>query len=67
MVTLLKSPVQTWSSVHAWTDTTVELLLDNPAIYLDELQRELRQHTGTWTSISRIFAQSAALDSLEKC
>ena len=36
-------------------DTIIELLLDSPAMYLDELQRELHQHTGTWTSISTIF------------
>ena len=36
-------------------DTIIELLMDNPAMYLDELQRELHQNTGTWTSISTIF------------
>ena len=36
-------------------DTIIELLMDNPAMYLDELQQELHQSTGTWTSISTIF------------
>ena len=36
-------------------DTIIELLMDNLAMYLDELQQELHQSTGTWTSISIIF------------
>ena len=36
-------------------DTITELLMDSPAMYLDERQQELHQSTGTWTSISTIF------------
>ena len=36
-------------------DTIIESLMYNPAMYLDELQQELHQSTGTWTSISTIF------------
>ena len=32
----------------------VESLLANPAIYLDELQEELYETTGTWCSVSTI-------------
>ena len=59
---------QAWSKPHENEDTImiIELLMDNPAMYLDELQQELHQSTGTWTSISTIFVLSVVLDSLEK-
>lgn len=36
-------------------DTIIELLMANPAIYLDELQHELHLNTGNWASITTIF------------
>ena len=36
-------------------DAIIELLMANPAIYLDELQHELHQSTGNWASITTIF------------
>ena len=36
-------------------DAIIELLLVNPAMYLDELQQELHRSTGTSTSVSTIF------------
>ena len=36
-------------------DTIIELLMDNRAMYLDELQQQLHQNTGTWTSINTVF------------
>ena len=42
--------------------TVIELLLANPGIYLDELQQELHQSTGTWASISTIFRTLRHLD-----
>ena len=36
-------------------ETIIELLMGNPAMYLDELQHQLHQSMGTWTSISTIF------------
>ena len=36
-------------------DTIIESLMYNPSMYLDELQQELHQSIGTWTSISTIF------------
>ena len=40
---------------HQEEDIIIELLMSNPAIYLDELQQEIYQSTGTWASISKIF------------
>ena len=46
--------------------TVIELLLANPGIYLDELQQELHQSTGTWASISTIFHTLRRLDFTRK-
>ena len=46
--------------------TIIELLLANPGIYLDELQQELYQSTGTWASISTIFRTIHRLDFTRK-
>ena len=46
--------------------TIIELLLANPGIYLDELQQELHQSTGTWASISTIFGTLRRLDFTRK-
>ena len=38
----------------------------NPGIYLDELQQELHQSTGTWASISTIIHTLCRLDFTRK-
>ena len=40
---------------HAERSSIVEAILSKPGAYLDELQQELYNSTGTWASISTIF------------
>ena len=40
--------------------------ITNPVIYLDELQQESHQSTGTWASISTIFHALCHLDFTQK-
>ena len=42
-------------------DAISELVMANPAIYLDELQHELHLSTGNWASVTTIFCTICGL------